>query len=297
MAETQLAEDGFAPYGRSRDGRRQVLALGYILAAQRQTLPCQIHTSRIHVEIRRGKTARLEVEHLVLVERLVTVDVAALQRELQLAAAEYVAQRDAQIAAAHPRIGIVGIETRTAVQGLQLHVVAEAIAAADTFERIVEAQLAILEAAEDKAVAELVEDIAHQHREVVVLPLNILRRQVELVRTGLLTDLVSLQCGQIGIGLQAGGKAAVVVVYFQIVVRSELVIGSRAGITQTAVVDIIDRVGLEAAGKLAVAQTDLCTGRRNGTCGKSRKNNSFHGYLRLEISITLSSSCCSLPGV
>ena len=70
-----------------------------------------------------------------------------------------------------------------------------------------------------------------------------------------------------------------------------------AGITQTAVVDIIDRVGLEAAGKLAVAKTDLCTGRRNGTCGKSRKNNSFHGYLRLEISITLSSSCCSLPGV
>ena len=157
---------------------------------------------------------------------LVTVHVAALDGELQLRSLRDVGDRDLQIGAAHPRIGVVGIEPRTAVEALQLDEAAEPVDTADTLHGVVESQLTVLVAAVDQTVAELVEDIAHQHREVLVLPLDVLGREVELMSAGLLADLVTLQGGQVGIRLQAGRETAVGIVRLQIVVGTEVVLGA-----------------------------------------------------------------------
>lgn len=64
----------------------------YVFAFERKPLPVEIQAARIHVQIGRGKSARGEVDRLILVERLVTVDVAALSRELRSVPTENIIQ-------------------------------------------------------------------------------------------------------------------------------------------------------------------------------------------------------------
>lgn len=191
---------------------------------------------------------------LVLVERLVAVHVAAFEREQHLPHSEDVGQRQAHVGAARPRVGVVRVEARTSVQTLDRHVVAEAVDAADTLERGVDAQLAVLEAAEDESVAELVEDVAHEDLEVPVGPLDVLRREVELLVAGLFTELIALQCRKIGVGLDARREVLVGVVQFEVVVRSEVILHLRS---DDRIVHVVDRVRLETARQLTLSQLDL----------------------------------------
>ena len=166
-----------------------------------------------------------------------------------------------QIGTAHPRIRIVGVEPGTTVHTFHLDVVAEAVDTLHTLDRIVESQLTVFERTKNKSAAELVENITHPHGIVVILPLDILRGEIEVIGSGLLADLISLQCREISVNLESRRKTTVHVVEFHVVVRTETIVGSSACCTQSRVVLVVDRVALETTGELALPHANL---RRNG---------------------------------
>ena len=88
-----------------------------------------------------------------------------------------------------------------------------------------------------------------------------LKRRLYMIGSGLLADLISLQCREISVNLESRRKTTVHVVEFHVVVRTETIVGSSACCTQSRVVLVVDRVALETTGELALPHANL---RRNG---------------------------------
>ena len=243
----------------------QVLTLMNILATNGQTIPAEVHTARVCIEVW-FNAVRLEVcLHLTcnrvegalviilqvvgsLVEALVAVYKGALDIPSDSRSLHNIGQRNRQIGTTYPSLRVLRVETWTTIHTLNRYIATKVVGCTHTLQRVVEAELTILERTECQTISELVEDITNQELEVLITPLDILRRKVEFVSIHI--GVVAHQCWQEGVYLYACREAATRVVNLEIVVRAEVVLGT----LNLLVGRVVDRRRFDATRYLTIAK-------------------------------------------